>query len=292
MREDGNSNQSIAPLLTKSFQSKEKIEKARVALLEAVLRGKGDTWLPTDYCVKEGESPRSVIGECLCDIYKVKHRNPKVAPPYSGLICMDTQMNKAAVGLNQAKVGFKRAITSLRRAIGNVSEFQSLLGSIGLQGYDLVKAYRQIPILPFNIEVISWSWIKSGEKVEEVQVEQLYGLIKDTVHDYNTGNEIKKALSRYPNEEKLVRVYVSSIQLRAFAKSKIRGEGASKSLVSSGPILLNQKALPECILWREKPSKDDGGVVVKPRRKPRMDKYSGLVCEIGGSKIYESKECS
>lgn len=265
------------------LHAKEHFDRAIADLRRAVLASDGDTWLPAEFELGAGETPVLAMAAKWADFYKSGKDVAAKVP--TGLLCAPPELLEQAAAVNGAKEALKCLVVALRAAL-KPDEVREQLRSVGMADYDLNKTYQRVMVLPHRIQSISWTWIVGLRKVEPVSVRELRRQAYD--HNETTQAAILGALEPYTDATELARVKTRDVQLRANIHHLVDGEWKRKSIVTPGPILLNQSTLPGSIIWRPAPPRDDEGRTMAMPRKARSDQVISATsaCTINGVKYF------
>lgn len=277
------------PLRVDLLHAKERFDAANNAFYKRVKESDGVVWLPDDFVLEAGDSARSVMADRWYGIHK-QHKGvaEKVLPP-TGLMCGDEALVDLALALNASKVVLQDIVVGLRNELKRPDEVRALLKGVGMSDYDLMKTYRKVYVFTHYLHSISWSWAIGNSKVEPITVANLLVKMGSLVLSDRARDKLLQSLEPYSGTTELAQVKVTELQLRANTKQRITDTIIRKPIVSSGPLLLSQDALPCATLWQTKPVKDEDGNYIKAPRLPRSDRVLGqnLICKIGGYNLYE-----
>lgn len=178
----------------------------------------------------------------------------------AGIICASDNTVATVELLNEAKMNFKetvlriRDVSSVKAAGSRETVLRKALKSAGIQTLDLRECYRQIRVMPSNLESMSWTWATSHTRTQKLTFDEVSALVEGLRdRDEELADTALDMLRRKCSpDEILVRRITLPNQLRANYSYYEDGEVKRKSCPISGVVIAQQKTLPR-MAWRENP---------------------------------------
>lgn len=228
------------------------------------------TWLPGPDCntpqINE-DKKREIIQHDFCRLWKA---DLNLSAPPSGLICLTAAQIKAVIAVNRSKEHFKNAVQAVKKSMGagdkgrntlehlaTIAEANRIrhpkvaeaLTAANISALDLNHCYRQIRILPADLESISWTWAKRHSEVKKLKVGEALEL---TQHISSARAKVvaNQLLGRLNPSEELAFYKAKRAQLRANISWLDDMEDLQRKMVTvSGVLVLQQSDLPIKIKW-------------------------------------------
>ena len=179
----------------------------------------------------------------------------------AGIICASDATVSAVEQLNAAKSHFKETVLKIRnlslekRGVSRETVLKNALKSAGIQTLDLRECYRQIRIMPRNLDSISWTWATSHARIQKLSFDEAMALaegLRD--RDVELADTAVDVLRRKCSpDQPLVRRITLPNQLRANYAYREAGKVLRKSCPISGVVIAQQETLPR-LAWRENPA--------------------------------------
>ena len=119
---------------------------------------------------------------------------------------------------------------------------------------NLLWCYRQILVLPKNLNSVSWTWSTSSKSIDKISYTDALQLVENEIADENTQDLIKGILRAYQSHQ-LVRVKKVAPHLRAnitFDKDGVR----TRKMVTTPTVIISQDATLPRIRWPDKDVKN------------------------------------
>lgn len=179
---------------------------------------------------------------------------------YAGIVCASGETVSIVEQLNETKAHFKETILKIRnlasgKPVGSrETVLKKALKSAGIQTLDLRECYRQIRVMPPQLESMSWTWATSHARIQKLTFDEAVAMaegLRDRDEELaETALDILRR--RCAPDELLVRRITLPNQLRANYSYLENGEIQRKSCPISGVAIAQQKMLPR-MAWRENP---------------------------------------
>lgn len=185
----------------------------------------------------------------------------KTAPEIcTGLLCASPQTVQTVEAMNEAKAAFKAVVLDIRQlhakkiSAARDGLLQMAMKSAGVGTLDLRECYRQIRIMPTQLNSFSWTWATSHSRMQRVTVEEALKMA-DNLRDEQAVQIVKDLLNNNCTRgEYLVRRVKQPNQMRANYAFVDNEEVVRKSCPVSGVVIAQQKHLPR-LFWRPDPGK-------------------------------------
>lgn len=179
---------------------------------------------------------------------------------YAGIVCASNETVSIVEQLNETKAHFKETILKIRnlasgKPVGSrETVLKKALKSAGIQTLDLRECYRQIRVMPPQLESMSWTWATSHARIQKLTFDEAVAMaegLRDRDEELaETALDILRR--RCAPDELLVRRITLPNQLRANYSYLENGKIQRKSCPISGVVIAQQKMLPR-MAWRENP---------------------------------------
>jgi hypothetical protein len=178
----------------------------------------------------------------------------------AGLICASKAVVSAVDAMNKAKSDFKetvmeiRALASGQPSLSRDKYLKQAMKSAGIQTLHLRECYRQIRIMPPNLDVFSWTWATSHTRIQKLSFDKAI-LLAEGLRDRDemlADMAIDILHKRCSPDEVLARRVPLPNQLRANYAYREDGELIRNSCPLSGVVIAQQKTLPR-LVWRPNP---------------------------------------
>ena len=178
----------------------------------------------------------------------------------AGIVCASDETVSIVHQLNEAKAHFKETILKIRSLASDKSAgaretvLKKALKSAGIQTLDLRECYRQIRVMPPELESMSWTWATSHARIQKLTFDEAVAMaegLRDRDEELaDTALDILRR--KCTPDELLVRRITLPNQLRANYSFLENEEVRRKSCPISGVVVAQQKTLPR-MAWRENP---------------------------------------
>ena len=196
---------------------------------------------------------------------------------YAGIVCASDETVSIVEQLNETKAHFKETILKIRnlasgKPVGSrETVLKKALKSAGIQTLDLRECYRQIRVMPPQLESMSWTWATSHARIQKLTFDEAVAMaegLRDRDEELaETALDILRR--RCAPDELLVRRITLPNQLRANYSFLENEEVRRKSCPISGVVVAQQKTLPR-MAWRENPvSRNE--VPIRLQRESRIE---------------------
>ncbi|MFV9615349.1 MAG: hypothetical protein ACNYZG_05290 [Gammaproteobacteria bacterium] len=241
-------------------------KKLQESLAEAnrvIAAGDLPIWLPEPF-----EQDRKLAADAITECW---YQDEKIFPP-TGLICVSPEHSKIFSEANTCKENFKDEIMIFKNASTKKrTNLVSMIESVGKTGgrnakvaeamqvlrisrLNLLWCYRQILVLPKNLNSVSWTWSTSSKSIDKISYTDALQLVGNEIADENTQNLIIGILRAYQSRQ-LVRVKKVAPHLRAnitFDKDGVR----TRKMVTTPTVIISQDATLPRIRWPDKDVKN------------------------------------
>ena len=241
-------------------------KKLQESLAEAnrvIAAGDLPIWLPEPF-----EQDRKLAADAITECW---YQDEKIFPP-TGLICVSPEHSKIFSEANTCKENFKDEIMIFKNASTKKrTNLVSMIESVGKTGgrnakvaeamqvlrisrLNLLWCYRQILVLPKNLNSVSWTWSTSSKSIDKISYTDALQLVGNEIADENTQNLIIGILRAYQSHQ-LVRVKKVAPHLRAnitFDKDGVR----TRKMVTTPTVIISQDATLPRIRWPDKDVKN------------------------------------
>ena len=241
-------------------------KKLQESLAEAnrvIAAGDLPIWLPEPF-----EQDRKLAADAITECW---YQDEKDFPP-TGLICVSPEHSKIFSEANTCKENFKDEIMIFKNASTKKrTNLVSMIDSVGKTGgrnakvaeamqvlrisrLNLLWCYRQILVLPKNLNSVSWTWSTSSKSIDKISYTDALQLVENEIADENTQDLIKGILRAYQSHQ-LVRVKKVAPHLRAnitFDKDGVR----TRKMVTTPTVIISQDATLPRIRWPDKDVKN------------------------------------
>lgn len=147
------------------------------------------------------------------------------------------------------------------------------LARIGQSSLDLKRCYTKVRVLSNSLESISWTWAKKHCRDQQFTWEEVDHMIERMIEIESDARETaKRLLAGCPKDEIFIKHVPLHNQLRANCVFNESGERTRQMVTVSGVILIGHQQLPNKMIWRDNPEKNE---YVEPRLE-RVDRVQRL----------------
>lgn len=239
------------------------LTRSNLVVREMINNSPLPVWLPPHYtgC----PSPTQTCSTLLTELWNLDPHEQveRSTYPPSGLICASPQLIVAIQDLNSAKNRFKATIKGIRTSkkkfnfegkLKEDPEFKEVMYKKGLSRIDLMACYRQIRVLPPNVQAVSWSWALQAASVEKIRVSDLIDRLCSGT--YGQDDYMLNSLANMNPNDFIVERKKKSPQLKVNIKIVGNEDSDSDGWFSSacsGVMVIQEHALPNPagIIWRD-----------------------------------------
>lgn len=214
-------------------------------------------WLPKPF-TEDRKLAADAITECWYQDEKVY--------PQTGLICVSPEHLDILQKANQHKAKFKEEITLLKeesekKKTGKNASLHKMIELVGngrdedvakamqvlrISRLNLLWCYRQILVLPRNLESVSWTWSSSGKSIKRIDYEEALKLVDKEITDADTQDLVREILSVHQSQQ-LIRVKKVARHLRANIVFN-EGNNRTRKMVTTPTVIISQDGkLPNII---------------------------------------------
>ncbi|MFK5893925.1 MAG: hypothetical protein QM504_11955 [Pseudomonadota bacterium] len=214
-------------------------------------------WLPEPFA-EDRKLAADAITECWNQDEKVY--------PLTGLICVSPEHLDILAKANQHKAKFKKEITKLKNSVsekkaslhkmiesagnGRDEDVAEAMQVLRISRLNLLWCYRQILVLPKNLDSVSWTWASSHKSIDPITYEKALALTDKYIEDDDKKDLIKEILKNH-QKRKLARVKKVVPHLRANI-TYLEGDVTKRKMVSTATVIVSQDEKLPRIRWPEK----------------------------------------
>lgn len=265
------------PLVDNMLKAYEEMANACNTLSDAI---RSTSELPMVLPTYEGEpgGERDAVIKSLTQIWNLEAGEQIIE---AGLICAPDNVIQCVHQLNIAKAAFKETVIAIRHSdgaaannnnltlvvdrhvtrgikkssIGRGEELKVAMNSAQINRLDLIRCYRQIRVLPDDLESISWTWARTHTASEPISLDEAVKLAEQ-LSKPETQKIALDLLGKLPPGVKLTLRKRLPNQLRANIVYLEDGDRKRKPVTISGIVISSNKTVPKYV-WRPDPGPRD-----------------------------------